>query len=172
MDAFQEVLAPLQVLLACTQQAIRYNPRFEVYAGQLRTAERALGRATLLGERLLVGLPKHRKLHRTIREALDRAAVCLGAIKDHSPPDVLVRRANAMQRVTGRFAELTALPPGQVAQGGDEVLVGESPWTALLDVPDALGPGEPGRPVQHDAGDEAAAVAPLSAGDEHTGSTE
>jgi hypothetical protein len=171
MSAFTGLAASLRVLASAAQRATLYDVNTTVYAAQERAVERTLERIQIQAERLTAGQPKHRKAARTVRAAVERAERCARGVLRRSSVDDLVGRAEAVERAARDVAELTTELNGQAAQGVDEVIVGERPWTELSNVLDALGSGHASQPVQNQGVDQTAAIATLSAGDEHASGT-
>ena len=166
MRPFAGIVGPLNVLVSCAREAIELEPTSPPYAAQARSAERALDRAKAQAHRFTAGQPRHRKSVRTVQAVIEQAEECVRAIRLRASPDELMRRSGAMQRAVMRLTELDAVLCGQVSESRNEVVVTERPWTETLNVPDALGAGHGSDPVQHDAGNEPASVAPLGTRDQ------
>jgi len=168
MSAFAGLVASLQLVASCARQAAEFAPRSDVYRAEQVAAERAFERILSQSQRLVAGQPKHRKAVRTVVAAVARAAECLEAIRRFSSDEEIVWRADAVQRAAGRLAELRSDLGRQRTQSLDEVVVAERAWPALPDVFNALRTGQSRESVEHESIDQAAAVASLSTGDEHT----
>jgi hypothetical protein len=167
MDDLSGIASPLNVLVSCAQRAVEFEPGSPPYMAELHSAERAVERAAAQARRLTKGQPKHRKSVRTVALSIEIARECLQAISVRASPDELMRRSGAVQRAVARIGELSLALGRQTEECRGEVVVSKRPWTSILDVPNDLLSAQSGEPIEHDAGDEAAAVASLSAGDEH-----
>lgn len=166
MHPFDGIIGPLNVLVSCALQAVEVEPGSPPYTAQLHSAERAAERATAQVRRLTKGQPKHRKNVRTVAAIVEVASECVHAIRMRAEPEELVRRAGALQRAVARVTELTVELGRQREERSGEVIIGERPWTELLNAPNDLLSGEGSQSVEHDAGDETASVAALGASDQ------
>jgi hypothetical protein len=167
MSDFTALAAPLAALSSCARRAACYQVDSPAYAVQERVAERTLPRVLAQGAKLTTGQPRHRKAVRTVLAAVEHASRCAESIRRRASADELVRRADAVERAARNVAELTAELRRQSAERVEEVVVGERPWTELTNVFDAFRSGQGRQPVQNQCVDESAAIATLSAGDEH-----